>query len=298
MSKKVPVSDVPELMKYWGHNPDLDPTELNQFSTEVATWKCPDCGYEWKSQVFSRNTARIKGCPACNRLVASEKYNALTEYPDLQKYYDYDAPNNPPLESLLPMSKKKVHWHCPDCDYCWEQPLKERVRRYKGIHRVADCPVCAGTSVKGVNNKLKADYPLIANEWDDEKNGKSCDGIKSGSTATYWWRCQLNHSYKMAPTDRVADLENGRISCPYCDERRIHPGHNSLKALYPELMKEWDEVSNYVLVDPDKVAPGTNEDAWWNCPKGHTYRMRISHRVIFHIRGITACPYCKGQNKK
>ena len=296
-NKKVSVSSVPDLMKYWGNNPDITPDDVSSYSKRVVNWRCPDCGYTWSSQVFTRMTSS-SGCPACSRKVASKNYNALTEFPELEKYYDATVLDNPRLERLLPNARDVVHWECPDCGYKWEQSLHERIRRHGGVRRVASCPVCAGISVKGVNTNLSTEHPNIAKEWDAEKNGKSFDGIKATSTANYWWKCSEGHSYCMSPNDVLQTYKQGRIPCPYCDGRRILPGFNSLKALYPDLMKEWDEISNYALINPDEVGPGSKEDAWWICPNGHSYIMRINHRVMFSIRKMTACPQCKGQNRK
>ena len=64
-------------------------------------------------------------------------------------------------------------------------------------------------------------------------------------------------------------------------------------------MREWDELSNYLLVDPDAVSENSTSEVWWKCPeKAHLYRMSIRRRVMFDYRGITACPVCKGRSRK
>ena len=54
-------------------------------------------------------------------------------------------------------------------------------------------------------------------------------------------------------------------------------------------MREWDELSNYLLVDPDAVSENSTSEVWWKCPeKAHLYRMSIRRRVMFDYRGIRA----------
>ena len=291
------VSDVPELMRLWGDNPDIKPEDTPVFSKGRVNWKCPKCDYEWKASaktvVKSDNP-----CPVCSNRIATKEFNALTEFPDLLKYYDFEYPDNPSLETLLPSSKDPVHWYCPDCEYRWVQPVKERIRRHRGKHRVAKCPVCAGVAVAGVNATFAADYPEIAKEWDYEKNETTPQGITPTSTNHYWWICPEGHHYALSPAERVKYLEAGETACPYCDDRRVLPGLNSFKAKHPDLMKEWDEVNNFLLTDADAVSDASIKLAYWNCPEGHTYPMRYQRRVMFAYRGITACPYCKGLNNK
>lgn len=91
---------------------------------------------------------------------------------------------------------------------------------------------------------------------------------------------------------------SGKRDCPCCNDRKVYPGVNSFKVRRPDLMKEWDEIANYFSADPDTIGERSKEIAWWNCDKGHTYKMSIIRRVVFDYRGLTACPYCKGINKK
>lgn len=275
-------------MKFWGNNPELDPKSITAYSSQVVNWKCPDCGYEWSSTVYSKTTLKA-GCPRCSKQIASSEYNAKVLFPDLLDYYDFDFPDNPPLESLRPTSRKIVHWHCQKCGYKWEQPLNQRIRRNKGRHRVAECPVCAGTSVKGINTGLP-DYLVM--EWCYEKNEKRPDGIRPDSTANYWWKCQNGHIYKKQPKERVYDHENGIISCPICDGRKVIKG-TSFASKYPETAKEWDYEKNVDLAEgPEHVSADSVAPYYWKCDKGHEYRLNpatISERLE---KGQEPCHFC------
>lgn len=54
------------------------------------------------------------------------------------------------------------------------------------------------------------------------------------------------------------------------------------------LMKEWDYEKNSKLsLFPNHLGTHSNEIAWWTCPQGHSYSMRITQKT----RG-QGCPYC------
>ena len=90
----------------------------------------------------------------------------------------------------------------------------------------------------------------------------------------------------------------GVMKAGILNDRLVLPGLNSFKAKHPDLMNEWDEVSNYLLTDADTVSDTSNNLAYWNCAEGHAYMMSYQRITMFDYRGITACPYCKGLNHK
>lgn len=62
---------------------------------------------------------------------------------------------------------------------------------------------------------------------------------------------------------------------------------NNLAVKHPELIPEWDTEKNKKT--PYDVSAGSSEKAWWICPLGHSYDMRIASRTGSQKCG---CPYC------
>lgn len=54
----------------------------------------------------------------------------------------------------------------------------------------------------------------------------------------------------------------------------------------PELVREWDREKNIDL-SIEKITRGSGKMAWWVCPKGHSYKMRVMSRT----KG-EGCPVC------
>ena len=63
----------PLLASEWNYtkNGDLLPDEVAYQSNKLVWWKCPTCGYEWKSTVNNRNKGN--GCPCCSNQTWSYK---------------------------------------------------------------------------------------------------------------------------------------------------------------------------------------------------------------------------------
>ena len=87
--------------------------------------------------------------------------------------------------------------------------------------------------------------------------------------------------------------------CPYCSGNSVLP-EDSIAHKYPDLMAEWDAVSNYAICNPNEIGENSNYDVWWNClnDPNHKYPMPVYQRVSFYNRTKIACPYCKGRRRK
>ena len=136
--------------------------------------------------------------------------------------------------------------------------------------------------VKGVND-LKTVNPILADEWDTEKNSIGPDEVTSKSDKKVWWKCPENHSYMSS----IGDRARGK-GCPYCSGRLAIKGKTDLATMYPVLASEWDSEKN--SIGPDEVTSKSNKKVWWKCPEGHHYEAAISKRT-----NGSKCPYCAGK---
>lgn len=142
---------------------------------------------------------------------------------------------------------------------------------------------------------LAEKFPDIAAQWDYERNGDlTPNKVSYGSNLIVWWKCSVcGHSYQKRIANRTAPSRRSAESnkCPICLGRVIIPGFNSLKALHPELLDEWDFEKN-AEIDPDTLPPSYRKNVWWKCPNGHSYASRPGNRV-YNTGGN--CPYCSSQ---
>ena len=146
-------------------------------------------------------------------------------------------------------------------------------------------------SIKG--SSLAAAYPLIAKEWDYEKNkGLSPSAFSFGSHKSVWWKCpKCNLSYDMIIYNRTS----GKQNCPYCSGKRIAEGYNDLATTHPQLVKEWDFLANEK--PPQRYTYGSHYNAAWICRKcGHRWHAAIYSRV--QGKGCPACAKNSGIRRK
>jgi len=141
------------------------------------------------------------------------------------------------------------------------------------------------------DNNLAVRNPELASEWDVDKNRSLTPYDLLPNTAKkVWWRCSVGHaSYLASPNNR----SNGKTGCPQCAGKVVGEDNN-LAVRFPELVPEWDIEKNGDLT-PDKVMPGSDKKAWWNCNKGHGSYLATPNSRTSNKSG---CPLCHVQTSK
>ena len=134
-------------------------------------------------------------------------------------------------------------------------------------------------------NDLAAVNPELAQEWDYSHNdGMTPQSVTLGSSKKVWWIGKCGHEWKASISNRV----KGR-GCPYCSGKRVLKGFNDLATVNPNLSQEWDYEKNPELT-PELIYAHSSKKVWWICPKGHSYSMKVAHRMEGH-----SCPFCAGE---
>ena len=174
-------------------------------------------------------------------------------------------------------SKQIVWWKCK-IGHEWQTSANNR-------QRGEGCPYCSNKKVlPGYNDILTTD-PIVAKEWNYEKNGDILPTmVGRGSAKKVWWRCEKGHEWQALVYART----KGNTGCPYCCNQKILTGYNDLSTVNPQLAAEWNFEKNGDLL-PSEVAPFNNKKVWWKCKEGHQWQAAISDRQ----RG-NGCPYCSG----
>lgn len=130
-------------------------------------------------------------------------------------------------------------------------------------------------------SKLRTD--LIA-EWDYERNLKTPESLSLGSNYNAHWRCSVGHRFIQKVCHRTR--KNG-LGCPSCAGRL---GTNIREGM-PELFVLWDKQRN-LDINPNKLSPGSQKEAWFKCSEEHSYKRRIGSVRVAILRNVEPCPYC------
>lgn len=279
------------LTNSYGH--DYSRLELVPPSSGVyAWWICPN-GHEYEMMISSRTNGHQK-CPYCsNRRVLSGYNDLATKRPDIAAEW-HPTLNGDVLPSQVgPSSNIPRFWLCIK-GHVWEDTPNHRNDCGRG------CPYCSGQrTLKGFNDLLTTN-PILASQWDYEKNKNVYDQkgrniatpelLTEKSGINVWWKCKNNHSWFCSPADR----STYNTGCPYC-AGKLPTETNNLLVICPELANEWDYDKNKNLKDktgrdistPEKITPASSQRVYWKCKKGHSWKASVGNRTS----GF-GCPIC------
>ena len=189
----------PDVAQNWNYSKSQKvPEQVLAGSTTKAEWKCAVCNLEWQACIRDRVRNR-SGCPKCsqaNKVIQSQPTFAEAQ-PACLAEWDYernDAEDFYPDKITLG-SHKQVHWVCLRCPR--GQPHRWTAAPH---HRIGDgrgCATCAGRQACACNS-LESLFPLLAAEFDVDKNGFVPSEITARSGKEVWWRTAKRGSWRQA----------------------------------------------------------------------------------------------------
>ena len=196
------------LAKEWNYekNKGLTPAEVMANSGKKVWWKCGK-GHEWQAVIRNRN--RGNGCPYCSGRLAIEGYNDLqTTNHTLAKEWNYERNAGFSPEKFTSNSRGKVWWKCSK-GHEWQATINNRSRG-------SGCPYCAGKKVLKGYNDLQTINPILAQEWNYERNhGLTAMEVTSNSSKKVWWKCKKGHEWQAV----IGNRHKGN-NCPICTSER------------------------------------------------------------------------------
>lgn len=196
--------------------------------------------------------------------------------PDLLLQWDFEKNNYSPKEVVC-FSNKKAWWICKN-GHSWETRISSRSARNSG------CPYCSNQKTSK-EKSLIVTHPLIASEWDSQKNKSAPDSVTFGSGKPFWWKCKkCGYSWTASCNTRT----NMKSGCPSCSGRVPTPSNN-LATIHPDLLIEYDFKKN--PLSPELLTPYSSKKVWWICKEGHSWISTISNRTKLR----QGCPYCSNQ---
>jgi hypothetical protein len=275
------LSDYPELCEQLDFElSDVNPGDIRYGSGLRLWWRCekgPD--HSWEQRVCNRT--RGSGCPFCSGVRVSITNCLATRFPEVAAQWHPTRNGELTPREVVGGATHVAWWSCPaGPDHEWEAPVSKRTLDASG------CPFCAGFRVS-LTNSLAARYPELALEWHRVRNRALKPWqVVAGSTRVVWWKCPegSDHVWQASLHDRTA-CGNG---CPFCagvDSSRT----NSVAALAPALVDEWDHERNHG-VEPHDVVAASKRRVWWRCPEASDHRWEAS--VASRASRGAGCPFC------
>ena len=102
----------------------------------------------------------------------------------------------------------KAWWKCGK-GHEWQATIKDR-------NRGRGCPYCTDKKLLKGYNDLQTINPILAKEWNDEKNnGLTPSDVMPNSNKNAWWKCSVGHEWQAV----IASRNRGR-GCPQCHRKK------------------------------------------------------------------------------
>lgn len=269
----------PELANEWHpiKNGTLTPADVTSASSKNVWW-LGKCNHEWNARICNR-TINNHGCPYCSGRKVLVGFNDLTTtHPMLAKEWHPTRNGNLRPEQVTAASRNNIWW-LGECGHEWDSYIYNRKQGH-------GCPYCSGREVLVGYNDLQTTHPELAKQWHPTKNGMlTPQTVAAGTSKKIWWFCENGHEWLAVGSSRVQNH-----NCPYCSNQKILTGYNDLATTHPKLAEEWHPIKNGKLT-PHNTGAGSPKKVWWQCVKGHEWRVKVVSRTFFK----TGCPECSAE---
>lgn len=204
------------------------------------------------------------------------------KFPELLKEWDFKKNGELDPNSLPSGSRMTVWWKCKNPEHpSWLAIINNRAR----TKNPRGCPYCSGAKVIP-SESLAGRFHHLMQDWHPTKNEK-LDPFKIHpfGVRRVWWLCNLcNHEWNTFVRSRT-ETDQG---CPKCKEKEDEK--ISLKALRPDLIKEWNFKKNGDLL-PEHLKVSSNIKVWWVCKICfHEWPAEIRNRTNATVN--SGCPIC------
>ena len=263
------------LLKEWNtkRNTNITPQELTYGSGKKIWWKC-DRGHEWSVSPSCR--VRGSGCPVCSRTQTSFPEQAIAFYLSksfnvLQRYSVNGFELDVYLEEYrIGIEYDGMFYHTKE-KYKREND-KNIFYRNNGIRliRVKESKEKTGTESDTIYY-----FPAKTNYLDDSFNKMLLALIN------------LIETYTGVSINKDVDIVRDELLVREHYASIIKS--NSVAAIFPELVAEWDVEKNNGMT-PEHFSANAHTKVWWKCKNGHSWQADISSR-----NRKLGCPYCAGQ---
>jgi hypothetical protein len=224
----------PKVAKQWHptKNGDLKPSDFPSGSAKKVWWKCrKGDDHEWKSRIAERTGHKRTGCACCAGHKVCKDNRLDLVYPEIAKEWHPTKNGELKPSDFTSGSAKKLWWKCPKGDdHEWEASI---INRTTESGRKSGCPCCVGKKVCK-DNRLDLNYPEIAKQWHQTKNGNlKPSEFTAGSGKKVWWKCSKgdDHEWEAMIVNRT---KGG--GCPCCYRRKTSKD-NRLDIQYPEIAR-------------------------------------------------------------
>ncbi len=231
-------------------------------SKRLFHFKCPTCHVGWKdvantSRLLTRKLNKKVVHVGCNEYKYCVPF--CKAYPNLGKIYLSGDYNELEFEKLTLSDNVTIprKWKCDKCKHFFDLSIDKLISRIKrnGFY----CTKCEATFDTAIRVNVKplnyTDKHLL-----DQmvKNHIKKNMIDCLSNIVATWKCmKCNGEYECSVVKRHQE------GCPYCSDKQMLKGYNTLQETHPYLAKFWDKSNDKSI---SEYWHKSSEFINWKCP--------------------------------
>lgn len=249
----------------------------------MCTWVCGKCHGEYPARVNER-TSKDFQCPYCSGKLKKEHFISIADkYPRLIDLWSKNNIGN--IKEYQYTNTDAYIWKCKRCHEEYSATVSDM------MNNTDNCPYCTNRIPLVGFNTITDKYPSLIKLWSDKNDKKPIDYTYT-TKRSFYWKCDVCKANYLAS---IYQMINNTDNCPYCNNRLLFKGFNSLDVKYTEVIHEWIYEANYINADPSEILETSQKRYWWKCSKcNYKYKMSPSQKVMYYKRNKESCPYCKG----
>lgn len=249
----------------------LKPNDVTPGFSKNVQWKCRN-GHEWKTTPKHRTTGGT-GCPVCKSAYKISKQSYIL-YFYLSKYFSdikMEFPLNDTrmlLDIYIPSTNLVIEY---DGSLYHQDQKRDTIKDKKLLEKMPNCKI-----IRVREPKCPAYNSPNPNVVFYQLNTNSRKELQTCITKIFREQLKIKRSINLKH-DNIPILE-------LIDKKTFK---NSLAAVKPELVKEWDIELNGSL-KPEFFSYASHEEINWICDRGHRWSATIASRTV----GGNNCPHC------
>ncbi|MEW4353823.1 zinc-ribbon domain-containing protein [Streptococcus pneumoniae] len=232
-------------------------------SKRVFHFKCPTCHIGWRGTAINYRLFQSENQELfhinCNEWASRFYYYEV--YPNLKKIYKQES-NKIDFNGLKLSDNVTIpyYWECDNCHYEFKISIDTLFSRIK--NKGSYCTECKNSFDKLLDiNLMEAPLsflnPKDLIEWADN-NIFSTNQVDSLSNIAVNWKCSICHGEYTCSV-----IDKNKQSCPYCNDKEMLRGFNTLEITHSYLQKFWNPNNHKILSDFWKKS---HEVIMWTCP--------------------------------
>ena len=270
----------PEIAEEWNYkrNGALSPEDFTYGSERKVWWVCSKCGYEWETTINNRTNGYFKtGCPKCSgEHSTSFPEQAILYY--IRQYVDQNAESRFKIKMGGKEEELDVWIPSMACGIEYDGEYYHARRGEKDAekdHAAANSSIRLIRLIECGHNAIEGDRIYLDVRHNQKRNIERAVQHVVALLAGH-------------PVSLDMEADTAAIMSNY----KLEKEKSSVKALFPELAKQWDYERNGTLL-PENISYGSERKVWWICPVcGGSFLKSVNTRTATRTRNLQHCPYC------